>query len=231
MRFARSILSLLFFLFYGAAAALFTPFAVLPLLSEKSIRRILRIFYRVFVFLARTAGLFTVQTQGRLRPKDHSRGRIVVMNHISLIDIVILMARLGDATAIAKDGVISNPFLSPVVKRIFIVNNSDFDTISSRVSALIDEGVDVVIFPQGTRGGTSLHRGAARLALSTRANILPARISYAPCVLAKHQPWWDAGARTIRIALTFGEEITPRGKSCRADAKLLTSDIARAIGI
>ena len=207
IRFFRSLLSGAFFFAYGAFAL---PFAVLLLLPWPSgfVRPFVRWFYRGFVFLAAVTGLYRVSLSREDRTLlKHLKGAVVVMNHISLIDICIIFAYLGDSTAIAKAAAKRNPFLALTVKRMFLVNDADPAATIAEAKRLLSKGVNIVVFPQGTRGGTKWHRGAARIALAAGAKIQPVRIAYDPIVLAKGQPWWDVGEKVIRISLKSAPEI------------------------
>lgn len=209
--------------FFALVCAVFVP-----ILPKRAGRGLVRMFYRLFVFVARLTGLYTVSAK---KTPNAPRGKIVVTNHVSLIDVCVLMSHIPDAACIVKSAARRNPFLSAVAGKIFIFNDDGWERTLADAEKLLGEGVNVVIFPQGTRGGHTLHRGAARLALATGVEIAPFRISYDPVVLAKGQPWWDVGDRVIRIALEQRAPITPEGVNDRAAAVALTARIAEAIGV
>ncbi len=226
----RALLSAAFFCAYGALSLLFAPLLILPLWSKRTFRALIRFFYRAFVACARATGLFRVRIdEASLKALAGARGKVVAMNHLSLIDIVVLIAHLPDSTAIAKPQVLRNPFLAIVAKKMFIVNTGDAGAVVAAAAGLLAQGVNIVVFPQGTRGGETLHRGAARLALAARRSVLCVRIDYSPLVLAKGQPWWDVGERTIEISLALRATLSPRLANTRAAAKALTAEIACAI--
>ncbi len=225
IRIPRACLSGLFFFLYGSFAL---PFAVLiPVCPRSRGRAGVRFFYRLFVWCARLTGLFTVTADAF--PDASPRGRIVVMNHVSLIDICVLLAHLPDAVCIVKAAAKRNPFLSAVVSRLFIANDTGGEATLAEATAHLARDVHVVVFPQGTRGGEKLHRGAARLALAAGADVLAYRISYDPVVLAKGQPWWDVGDRIIRIRLACRGLIPVSGANDHRNAVALTARIREAV--
>lgn len=233
VRIPRALLSGFFFLFYGVFAL---PFALLlPVLPRRAGRWVVRVFYRLFVLLARLTGLYVVHLDASPPPRRPAssrtspRGRIVVMNHVSLIDICVLLAHLPDAVCIAKASTKLNPFLAMEVRKLFIANDKGGAATIAEAKAHLDRGIHVVVFPQGTRGGAKFHRGAARLALATGAAIEAWHIAYDPVVLAKGQPWWDVGDRIIRIALAHRGTIRPEGPNDHRTAVALTARIAAAI--
>ena len=229
VRAARGALSGAFFLLYGLLASPFVP--VLACLSKRQGRFVIRWFYRGFVFFAGLTGLYKVSVSCGEdgREPAASSGRVVVMNHVSLIDICVLLANLGDSVCIAKAATKRNPFLGMVVRRLFIANDAGGPAELAEASEYLAKGVNVVVFPQGTRGGTEFRRGAARLALRARVPVEAWRIDYDPVVLAKGQPWWDVGARTVRITLRRVGTIPPDGPDTRPGAVALTKRIRIAI--
>ncbi len=151
------------------------------------------------------------------------------MNHVSLIDVCVLLAHLGDAVCIVKAAAKRNPFLSAVVRKVFIANDKGGEATVEEVKAFLAKGIDVVVFPQGTRGGEKLQRGAARLALAAQCDIACYHIAYDPVVLAKGQPWWDVGDKVIRITLSARGTIPARGPNDHKTAVALTARIAEEI--
>lgn len=230
IRFLRSILSGVFFLSYGLAALPFAPILMLPGWTPRGVRRVIRVFYRLFVFFARLTRLYRVELDAATREALNAcRGKIVVANHLSLIDICILIAHLPDSTAIAKAAAKKNPFLGMVVKKMLIANDEDPEKTIEAVKKFLSEGVNVIVFPQGTRGGKSLKRGAARLALSARVPIHAFHFSYDPLILAKRAPWWDVGDREIVITLTDRGELKSADESSHQAAARLTTLIGDKI--
>lgn len=216
----RSALAAAFFVCFGLGSAVL-GFVLFPLLfvmgrgprSRRNMRACVRLGYRLLVWAARVMGLFRVE----MSPEDrhalsNARGRIVVANHISLIDVVILMANLPDSTAVAKSAAGRNPFYSRIVSSVFLVNDDPLRVMDA-AAELLSDGVNMVIFPEGTRTAPGtvrrLHRGAAQIALHSKAKVLCVGISCDHHVLAKGQPWWEAGERVVRYGLEVRGEIVP----------------------
>lgn len=230
IRFLRALLSGFFFVSYGVAALPFAILLVLPIWPASAVRWIVRLFYRLFVFFAHVTRLYRVSVDAETLAKLKScKGRIVVANHVSLIDICILFAFLPDSTALAKAQARRNPFLGMVVRKMLIANDENPEVTIEKVRVHLKDGVNVVIFPQGTRGGETLKRGAARLALASGTAINAFNLSYNPVVLAKGQPWWDMGEKEIVIELKYRGQILPCGDTSRASAVKLTNLIGEKI--
>jgi 1-acyl-sn-glycerol-3-phosphate acyltransferase len=215
IRLPRSVLAMLFFLAFGAGGLilgciLFPPLMLLG--ARRAMRALVRACYRLFVGAGRITGLFRVI----LSPEDRARfastrGRVVVANHPSLIDVVILLAYLPDATAVAKAAAGRNFFYSRVVNAAFLVNDDPLRVLDD-AKGLLARGGNLVVFPEGTRTpadapSRKLRRGAAQVALHAGAPVFCVSISCAPPVLAKGQPWWDVGDRVVTFSLRVCGEI------------------------
>ena len=219
MRLLRSCLAGAFFAAF-ALGSLLLGFLLFPVLlacggdsgARRRMRTLVRASYRLFVSAARVTGLLRVDVSPEDRARLRSlRGHVVVANHLTLIDIVVLIAHLGDATAVAKSAAARNPFYARVVRSAFLVND-DPAGVLAEAGELLRQGVNIVVFPEGTRtpagsAGRRLRRGAAQIALAANAPVLPVRIVCSPPVLAKGQPWHDVGGRTVSYSLEVGEAI------------------------
>ena len=236
IRLSRSCLAAAFFLSFGAGALVIgcLCFPILAFLGGRPMRSLVRASYRLFVWGARATGLFRVA----ISPEDRARlaglrGRVVVANHLTLIDIVILIAFLPDSTSIAKAAARRNFFYSQIVRRIFLVND-DPQRVLEESQRLLGQGVNIIVFPEGTRTPADapsrrIRRGAAQLALHAGAPLQPISIRCDPPVLAKGQPWHDVADRTIVWTLRALDEIPvaapAAGHGTHAAAVALTNTI------
>ena len=238
MRLARSILCAAFFLLFGAGGLVFSLVLLFPL--PKSVaRRILKASFRFFVWLGRVTCLFRV----KISPTDRRtlaslRGSVVVSNHLTLIDVIILLSIIGDAVCVTKKSVSRNPFMRAVARNILIVNDGPL-AVLRRARRHLAHNVNVIVFPEGTRtpAAAPVHvfrRGAAHIALRSGAPVETVSISCHPPVLAKRQPWWDVGGRTITYVVRCrgrikGLPVGGKGGGARARAAALTAQMHERI--
>lgn len=235
VRVARGALSGLFFVAFGLFALPLAILLPIPVWPKRFVRAVLRVFYRLFLLLARVTCLFRVECT----PEDRAalralKGSVVAMNHVSLIDVVILLAHLGDSACIAKAAAKRNLFLSAIVKTVFIPNDAGAERVIEESSRLLAQGVNVVVFPEGTRIPADapehrLNRGAARLSLAAGVDVAAAHIVYDPPVLGKHQPWWDVGDKEIVVTLSYRGVCAAGGGSSYRNAVDLTERIKEKI--
>ena len=215
IRLPRSALALFFFIAFGVGGLVLGCVFFPPLMlfrARRAMRALVRGGYRLFVGVGRVTGLFRVVMSAEDRARLASmRGRVVVASHPSLIDVVILLARLPNATAVAKAAAGRNFFYSRVVNAAFLVNDEP-RRVLEEAQDLFARGGNLVIFPEGTRTPADaprrkLHRGAAQIALHAGAPVAGVSVACDPPVLAKGQPWWDVGDRTITFTLHVCGEI------------------------
>lgn len=231
VRFSRSCLAAVFFFLYGSFSLLFAGLIPILALIPGSLNKLIILSYKLFVWLAHVTGLFRVRVHGEM---NSIRGKIVVMNHLSLIDVVILMALLPDSTCIAKEAASKNFFYSKIVNSMFLVATEDTEETIRKVKELLKKGTNLIIFPEGTRIPAKakdhpLRRGAARLALEASADILPIHQELDPPILAKGQPWWDVGAKIIRYDFFVRPLIKVEGEPNHKNSVRLTEAVKAAI--
>lgn len=238
---ARSVVGGCFFACYGLGSLLiggilFPPLALCG--ARRAMRALVRASWRLFVWCGRVTGMFRIEVSAADRARlAATHGRVVVANHLTLIDIVVLAVLLPDATAIAKAAARGNFFYSLIVKGVFLVND-DPVRVLDEAGRLLKQGVDIVVFPEGTRmpvdaPARRLRRGAAQIALHAGVPVLPVRLACEPPVLGKGQPWYDLGDRTIVWTLRVGDELSvaavPSGEGTHAAAVAMTEAISRAL--
>ena len=232
MRFLRAILGGFFYLMFGVGGLLFSFVLLFPV-SQFFARRVLRRLFRFFVWLGGKTRLFRVEVSGedRLRLASLS-GAVVVSNHQTLIDAVIMISLLGDSVCVTKEAISRNPFMKVVAKSILVVNDGPVAVMRQAVRYL-SGGVNVLVFPEGTRIPKEspehvFRRGAAHIAVLASAPVELVRLECDANVLAKGQPWWDVESRVITYKVSCRGRITPSDYS-RSDSDSGSKRIAASL--
>ncbi|MGD8176191.1 lysophospholipid acyltransferase family protein [Marinimicrobium sp. ARAG 43.8] len=224
------------FFFLGG---LFQSIAIFPLLRlgagtawEKSarVRAAQRATFRFFVAMMEAFGLIRVRIHNLDRLRQ-TGGTIVIANHPTLIDVVILLAWLPRANCVVKGELWRSRFLGGVMRAAGFINNESGDQLLRGCREVLDHNEAVLIFPEGSRTvpGEPLHfkRGTAQLAVRTNAPITTVFITCEPATLIKGQPWYRIPPRRADINLYVEEVLTPEALiECYDDkpaaARLLT---------
>jgi len=173
----RVIAKALFFINFGIGSVIIS-LLLFPLLFFKC-RRLVSLSLALFVWQMRLFGILTLKVENRDSFKNlHSK--IIVANHPSLLDIVLLISLLPNADCIVNSSLGKRNILRIIVNTLYISNDLDYKEISRRTASSLSKGNCVIIFPEGTRSISGkpidLKKGAARLAIETGYDIVPVHI-------------------------------------------------------
>lgn len=142
-------------------------------------RKFNHIYFQFLVLEMTVLGLVKVHVRHRERLKNLS-ARIVVANHPSFLDVVILFSLIPNANCIVKGSLSKTPFVRNIVNALFISNAIPFERQLELAKRGLDNGESLIIFPEGTRtrqGEPShLKKGAARFALHSGRDVQPITI-------------------------------------------------------
>jgi len=209
----RLFATALCFLSFGLGA-LFISSIIFPLqtllIKDKTRRKKIARFtihkaFAFFVLIMKFFGVLNVKLEN-FEQLSHMREQVVIANHPSLIDVILIIAYLPNADCVVKTALFKNPFLSGVVKRVGYINNDNSEQLFHDCKRSLASGCNIVVFPEGTRSvnGQSLvfKRGAANIAIRCQANYQPILISVIPSTLTKKESWYDVPHKKVVITLT-----------------------------
>ena len=159
-----------------------------------------------------TTGLGNFKIDGAEKAQDDS-GCIVLANHPSLIDVVVLISVYPQANCIVKSDLFNNFFLKNVLLGAgYVPSDLGEDTLKHCKNAL-SEGDTLVIFPEGTRSvpgqPITAKRGASQIAIRLEAPIRLAHIGLNVSTLTKSEKWYKIPATKGTFYLTIGDKIAP----------------------
>lgn len=170
-------------------------------------RRARRLISRSFAMLIaalQAVGVMrvTVNHAERLR----SAGPMLVLaNHPTFLDVVVLIAHMPDANCVVKSGLWSNPFFGGIVRVAGYLRNDDSSKVVDACVESFSQRAPLLIFPEGTRTapGRPLHfvRGAAHIALRSGSPLLPIVLKCDPATLGKGEPWYRIPPRPFHITV------------------------------
>lgn len=163
-----------------------------------------RLVQRSFAFhfeLMRRLGVLTYEVRGRERLQRE--GLLVLANHPTLIDVVLLLSLLPNADCVVKSSLVRNPFMrGPILAAGYIRNDDGADLVDECIAA-IRRGGCLLIFPEGTRtrrdAPMQLQRGAANIAVRGGFDVTPVLLSCTPMTLGKSERWYHVPARRFHV--------------------------------
>lgn len=184
------ITTLLWIYFTAGFVILFGPFYLLAIFLAKDHHRVFQklnhFFYRGFFTLCR---LLMPRQKWRIDPKLSAvRSSVIVCNHISYIDSILMIAQFARHTTIVKNRLFGVPILGWVMRHSgYLPAASDgqlAEMMAQRLETLRDflySGGNLIVFPEGTRSRTgavgALNAGAFKIARLCRAPLTVVRIS------------------------------------------------------
>ncbi len=201
-RFYRQVGTGISFAVFGLGGLLLTltAFPAMNLIYRDRERRakvaqhLVRDSWRLFIWMVVAMRVIDFDAEGADVLK-RDRGTLIIANHPSLIDIVLIVSLLDRAQCVVKQGVWNNPFMHGVAKATdYIPNLGDPERTMGKCVAALKAGNNLVIFPEGSRSvpGQQLHlkRGFANVAIRARAPIRIVTVCCSPPTLRKGEKWY-----------------------------------------
>lgn len=142
------------------------------------------------------------------------QGTLICANHPTLIDIILILARLGPAQCVIKSAIFRNPFMVGVVTACgFIRNDGDPETLVQACCDHLNKGDNIVLFPEGTRTEPNqpmvFQRGFAQIAIKARAKIQMILIKSNQPTLTKQHHWYDIPAQPWVMTVVAADLLDP----------------------
>lgn len=203
------------FAVFGIAGIVFGvtlyPLVALTTLDRATAKRraqyLTHIGFRVFSHLMRAVGVISWEIHGA--EKLQKQGQLIIANHPTLIDVVLLIGHTRKVDCIVKAALFKNPFTQLVVSQSgYIPNGAPEQLLKDAVDSM-QAGNSLMIFPEGTRSvpGQPLHipHSVARLALEANVPVLPVTITCNPIMLMKHTPFYKVPDRPGHFVITVGK--------------------------
>lgn len=181
--------------------------------------------YRFYWACARASGLMRLEAESLDTLRDLPGGLIIAANHPSLLDALMIVARLPRSACIMKGALMRNPFLGAGAGLAgYVVNDSTRTMIRTAVDRL-DEGCQLVAFPEGTRSPApgQIHpfsRSIALIALRAQVPIQTVVIETDSPYLGKGWPLWKLPPVPIEFRARLGERFEPTADAEQLSARM-----------
>lgn len=187
---------------------------VLLLTRETPARRkfgkiLLKISFQSFLWGMQLLGVMELKTKNLDRLK--TGGRLVLSNHPSLIDAVILIAIIDNPNGIIKSSLFNNPSMYGLAKIAGLMRNVEGPELIRKSIESISTGENLIIFPEGTRtrvlGEVTFKQGAAYIAIKGKINITPILIVTSEPVLRKDHSWYRVPSKKPVFTVSVLDEV------------------------
>ena len=147
--------------------------------------------FKRFMFMLRITGIARMRVP-EMEKLRNLKGKVIVANHPSLLDFVCMTALVPNANCIVRANLTKTPYVG-IISQIYITNDENYDDLFEACKEDLDNGNNVLIFPEGTRTPrfkrNIYQKGAARIALHAKCDVLPVFIGGSDKYgLGKHDP-------------------------------------------
>lgn len=160
-----------------------------------------------------------------------ARGRVLVANHTTLVDMTAMLAAYPRVCCVAKDSMARSPFIGPLLRLCGFIGAGreimDRGAAIEEARAWLEAGFDVLVFPEGTRSPPgSMHpfqRGAFEIAKRANATVVPIVLRCEPSALTKGRPFWrhpdECAVLTVSPQLPIVPESWKNSRTLRGDVE------------
>jgi 1-acyl-sn-glycerol-3-phosphate acyltransferase len=140
------------------------------------------------------------------------RGVLIVANHPSLLDVVLIMSIAPRVQCIVKAALWRNPFFRLTLSGAdYIRNDLAPEQLLDACRQTLAAGNNLIVFPEGTRTipgqAPKLQRGFANIAAFAEADLQLITFTCDPPQLFKGNPWWDVPRRRSCLTMEIGERL------------------------
>ncbi|NUF48715.1 lysophospholipid acyltransferase family protein [Gilliamella sp. ESL0250] len=174
-------------------------------------QRSVQLSFKIFIWVIKSLGVINYQFNG-LEKLKQDNGCLIVANHPSLLDVVLLASVMPRCDCLVKGELLNNVFISRIIKTAGYILNADSEKILPQSQQILAGGGRILIFPEGTRSVPNkpikLQRGAANIALRCQVDIRIIHIKCDPPCLIKKQKWYDIPIKKACFNITVGEKIS-----------------------
>ena len=172
-------------------------------------KKLLKRSFQLFLWGMQFLGVIELQIKNMSRLK--SGGSLVLANHPSLIDAVILIALIENPNGIIKSGLLNNPSMFGLAKISGLICNVEGPELIRKSIESLSGGDNLLIFPEGTRtpalNKIRFKRGAAYIAIKGRVNITPVLIFTSEPILRKGSSWYQVPSKRPIFNISVMDEI------------------------
>ncbi|MCU4676663.1 1-acyl-sn-glycerol-3-phosphate acyltransferase [Catenovulum sp. 2E275] len=172
---------------------------------QAAAKKVVHYTFKGFVAYMKLAGIIRVQIENKAA-LSQAQGKVIIANHPSLIDVVVLISLIKNADCVVKSGLWRKPFIKGVVKSTGYINNdAEPEVFLKNCKTSLNNGNNLIIFPEGTRTEPGCEpvfkRGASNIAVRTQTDLLPLLIDVKPTTLTKGEKWYQVAKKRVVVRL------------------------------
>lgn len=147
---------------------------------------------------------------------------IVVANHPSLLDAIVIVSRLPNAVCVMKASLMNNPLFGAAARLARYIRNDGLVQIVTQSRNALQQGGQIVLFPEGTRTiDFPLNSCTVAAGLMAKRAAVPVQtvlIEFSTPYLGKQWPLFRAPVLPLHCCVRLGKRL-----SAQADIHTFTS--------
>lgn len=138
----------------------------------------------------------------------HAPPQVLVANHPSLLDVLLIVSRLPNVVCVMKAGLMNNILFGAAARMAGYIRNDGPLEMILQADAALAEGAHVLIFPEGGRTVEfpldPFGQSAALIARRANVSIQALLIGFSSPYLGKHWPLWRRPELPLRWSVRMG---------------------------
>lgn len=167
-------------------------------------RDIVRYAWRFFLWCANILSIVKCEYSGFEDSHiDSNNAHIFIANHPSLLDVVLIIAKIRRINCVVKADLCKNPFLFAAIKASGYIPNTANESLLQNSIAALKNGESLLIFPEGTRTKDSIifHKAASYIAINAAQSLVMIFIKMRPRSLKKGEKWYHTQKMRYSVIL------------------------------
>lgn len=167
--------------------------------------------FRLFCEIMKLSRAMSFNIEGLEKLRSEKGNVILIANHPSLIDYVVIASNLNQCDCLVKGTLWNNFFLRHIVQTAGFIPNRSGSELISLCQKRFKKGNVLLIFPEGTRTKPGslpeIQRGAAQIAIRTQTDIRRIHINVTPPFLTKEKKWYQVPKIKPHFSMSVEEKI------------------------
>ncbi len=203
-------------------------------LSQDDVRR----GWRAYLRAVQRMGLLTLEVTGEVPLPEGPA--VVVANHPTILDVVILTAELGPMCVVANQRYYQSPMVGRLLSLCGHIDGGDGGIeagvrMMAEAAARLAQGERVLVFPEGTRSppGSLLPISRAAFDIAARAGVplVPICLECDPPVMTKGVPWYRVRPFCYRLSRLPSERVAEGRGAARAARARFEGALRSRLGV
>lgn len=167
-------------------------------------------------------------------PERFARPSVIVSNHQSAFDIMLLLALPVEMVMVVKKWVWKAPIIGPLIQDAdyILADQESYAKILEQCREFLKKGISIMIFPEGSRSADGrlqrFHVGAFKLAMEMESDIVPVLITNSQACIPYKAFWVGDHQTIVRVLPRVTREEFDYSQEARELSRLVKRKLQRS---